>query len=217
VALLAVALLLVACAPAPAAAFAGTGGTSPGGTGGTLPVTRPGMLPGGKPDAPARPRRRARPRGPAIADVPRAYLRLYRAAARANGIDWRVLTAMGKNESDHGRSSAPGVSDGLNYARCCAGPMQVCVVAACGNPWAAYAVDGDRDGRASPYRPADAIHTAAAIVRDLQRVFGGDPRLLLAAYNAGAGAVQRYKGVPPYAETRAYVGNGLRYMRLLAS
>ena len=35
--------------------------------------------------------------------------------------------------------------------------------------------------------------------------FKGDLVLTIAAYHAGPGAVEKYKGVPPYAETRAYV------------
>lgn len=39
----------------------------------------------------------------------------------------------------------------------------------------------------------------------LLRTFNGDERLAAAAYNAGPAAVQRYNGVPPYAETQVYV------------
>jgi soluble lytic murein transglycosylase-like protein len=149
-------------------------------------------------------------------DLPRGWLRLYRAAGRAYAVDWRVLAAIGKIESDHGRSSAAGVRSGRNFADCCSGPMQICTVASCGKVWQAYAVDGDGDGLASVYDPDDAVFTAARIVSGLQAQFGHNhPGLLLAAYNAGPGAVRRQRGVPKYRETRAYVATGLRYMKLL--
>lgn len=49
------------------------------------------------------------------------------------------------------------------------------------------------------------IRGGARYLALLLRSFNGDERLAAAAYNAGAGAVQRYSGVPPYAETRVYV------------
>lgn len=53
----------------------------------------------------------------------------------------------------------------------------------------------------NPYQSLDA---AARYLRSGLDQFGSYP-LALAAYNAGAGAVQKYGGIPPYAETQAYV------------
>ncbi len=53
-------------------------------------------------------------------------------------------------------------------------------------------------------KPADNLRASARHLRDLMDHFG-DIQLVLSAYNAGAGAVRKYGGVPPYAETRAYV------------
>lgn len=49
------------------------------------------------------------------------------------------------------------------------------------------------------------IRGGARYLALLLRNFNGDERLAAAAYNAGPGAVQRYSGVPPYAETQVYV------------
>jgi soluble lytic murein transglycosylase-like protein len=53
--------------------------------------------------------------------------------------------------------------------------------------------------------PAQNIRGGMAYLRWLLAYFEGDVMLALAAYNAGEGAVERYLGVPPYAETRNYV------------
>jgi soluble lytic murein transglycosylase-like protein len=59
-------------------------------------------------------------------------------------------------------------------------------------------------GLRDPFDADQAIDAQAHLMRDLLRRFGSVP-LALAAYNAGAGAVESYGGIPPYAETRAYV------------
>lgn len=60
-------------------------------------------------------------------------------------------------------------------------------------------------GVRDPFEPADSIRAGARRLRALMRRYGDDRVLAMAAYNAGVGAVSRYGGVPPYAETQAYV------------
>lgn len=58
--------------------------------------------------------------------------------------------------------------------------------------------------------PVQNIRGGMAYLRWLMAYFEGDLTLVLAAYNAGEKAVERYHGVPPYAETREYVRRILR-------
>ncbi len=55
------------------------------------------------------------------------------------------------------------------------------------------------------FNPAQSLRGGAAYLSELLDMFDGDIVLALAAYNSGENAVLRFKGVPPYAETRAYV------------
>jgi cell wall-associated NlpC family hydrolase len=75
--------------------------------------------------------------------------------------------------------------------------------------WATHGVDGNGDGTKNVLDPADAIPAAAKYdcsVRDTVRKVPGDPDSnMLAGYNAGPGAVLKYRGIPPYAETQSYV------------
>lgn len=68
----------------------------------------------------------------------------------------------------------------------------------------------DRFGVRNPYDAAQNIRGGMAYLRWLLAYFEGDVLLVAAAYNAGEGAVDRYRGVPPYAETRDYVRKILR-------
>lgn len=62
-----------------------------------------------------------------------------------------------------------------------------------------------RDLGVDPHDPAANLKGGAAYLRFLLERFDGDLVKAIAAYNAGPGAVDRHRGVPPYPETRRYV------------
>lgn len=62
-----------------------------------------------------------------------------------------------------------------------------------------------RFGVKDAYKAEDNIKGGLAYLRWLLAYYKGDVELVAAAYNAGEGAVDKHKGVPPYPETRMYV------------
>jgi soluble lytic murein transglycosylase-like protein len=107
------------------------------------------------------------------------------AAARANGLDPALLAGLIKQES--GFNPNAGSTAGAR------GLTQLMPATA-----AALGVTNVLD-------PTQAIEAGAKYLKRQLDAFGGDVTKALAAYNAGPGAVRRYGGVPPYAETQNYV------------
>lgn len=69
-------------------------------------------------------------------------------------------------------------------------------------------------GVSDAFDAAQNIRGGARYLAQLLKTFHGNRRLAAAAYNAGPQAVRKYKGVPPYAETRVYVDRvGTLYRR----
>ncbi|MBP5926802.1 transglycosylase SLT domain-containing protein [Streptomyces sp. LBUM 1483] len=75
--------------------------------------------------------------------------------------------------------------------------------------WETHGIDGNGDGKRDVFDPADAIPSSAkylcTIAEDVKDVPGNKRNNMLAAYNAGSGAVRKYGGIPPYKETQNYV------------
>lgn len=109
----------------------------------------------------------------------------FKAAAKATGIDEAWLRAIAHAESayDANALSEKGAQ----------GVMQL------------MPETGREYGVKDPYSARASIDAGARLLRDLRKRYEGDLTLVAAAYNAGIGAVAQYGGVPPYAETQAYV------------
>jgi len=114
-----------------------------------------------------------------------SYEELARRSGRAAGVDPALVAAVAETESrfDPLAISPAGA----------AGLMQLM-------PATAHGL-----GVADPYDPVQNVRGGAAYLHQLLERFHDSVPLALAAYNAGPGAVERYGGVPPYAETQRYV------------
>lgn len=106
-------------------------------------------------------------------------------AARAHGVDPRLVAAVARRESAFDANA-------VSQKGAC-GVMQLMPATA-----RYLGVQNVFDAREN-------IFAGTRYLRTLLDTFNGDLDLVLAAYNAGPGAVEKHRGVPPYRETRAYV------------
>lgn len=120
-----------------------------------------------------------------VAPPPAEIVRLVEAIAPRHGVDPALVLAVIQAESAF-RTDAVSPKDA-------AGLMQLIPGTA------------DRFGVSDVFDPAQNITGGVRYLRWLLAYFQGDVTLALAGYNAGEGAVDRYKGIPPYEETQNYV------------
>jgi peptidoglycan DL-endopeptidase CwlO len=120
--------------------------------------------------------------GSGVSGVP--YADLFNAAGAKYGVSPKLLAAVAKVESGYNPQAVSKVG-----AR---GLMQIMPGTAAGL------------GVRNPFDPAQAIDGAAKLLSANLKEFGSLD-LAVAAYNAGGGSVKKYGGIPPFAETQAYV------------
>ncbi len=129
--------------------------------------------------------------GGGVAGVP--YSSLFTKAAARYGLPAELLAAVAKVESGYNpRAVSPAGAQGL---------MQFMPGTAAGLG-------------VNAFDPAQAVDGAARLLKRNLGEFGS-LSLALAAYNAGGGAVHKYGGIPPFAETQAYVPKVLAAMSSL--
>ncbi|MFC0107945.1 C40 family peptidase [Kibdelosporangium aridum] len=117
----------------------------------------------------------------ALADIPGDYLALYQAAARVcPGLDWSILAAIGKVESDHGRSKLPGIAEGTENSAHARGPMQF-LQSTFDGVIARHPLPPGGKNPPSPWDKHDAIYAAAHYLCDSGAP--NDIRKALFAYN----------------------------------
>ncbi|MEU5001507.1 bifunctional lytic transglycosylase/C40 family peptidase [Streptomyces sp. NPDC021622] len=132
----------------------------------------------------------SRPSSAAASDIPADYLALYQQAAPScPGLDWSVLAAIGKIESDHGRSRLPGVHRGANYAGA-RGPMQF-LSTTFAEVTAKHHFPEGGSRPPSPYNPHDAVYAAAAYLCDSGARGGRDLRGAIFTYNRASWYVSK--------------------------
>jgi cell wall-associated NlpC family hydrolase len=150
----------------------------------------------------------SQPSATALADIPADYLALYREAAGVcPRLNWSILAAIGKIESDHGRSPLVGVADGTaNYAGA-GGPMQFLSGTFSGVA-ARHPLPAGDARPPSRYNPHDAIYAAAYYLCE-SGAERGDLHAAIFAYNHAEWYVHEVLAqAKKYANGAASVGSG---------